>query len=106
MSSNKDRAQFTAGLVLSALPWLIAPSTIAPFIGLYGAMGVDVPAATRLLMDHPQWLLGLALPVLAAWYYPGWRARRGPASLAAGLAVAAVGYLSMVLLLYWPTFAR
>ena len=106
MSSNKDRGQFTAGLVLSTIPWFIAPSTIASFIALYGAMRIDAPPATRLLMDHSQWLLGLALLVVAAWYYPGWRTRRGPASLAAGFAASAVGYLSMVILLYWPTFAR
>lgn len=106
MSSNKDRGQFAAGLVLSTVPWLVAPGTIAPFIALYGAMGIDVPRATQLLIDHPQGLLALPLPVIAAWFYPAWRTRRGSASLAAGFAVAALGYLSMVILLYWPTFAR
>lgn len=105
MSSNKDQGQFTAGLVLSTVPWLVAPSAITSFIGLYGVMGIDVPPATRLLMHYPQSLLALPLLVVAAWYYPGWRTRRGLASLATGFTVSAVGYLAIVILLYWPTFA-
>lgn len=97
---------FVVGLILSMIPWLLAPSTISPFLVLYGALKVRIPAATRLLIDYPQGLLVLPLFVLAVWCYPGWKARRGKASLSAGLAAAALGYLLIVTLLYWPTLTR
>jgi len=93
------------GLALSFVPWLIAPSTIAPFIGLYSTFGITAPPATKFLIDHPQSLLVLPLFVMAAWLHPGWKGRRGVACLSAGLMASALGYLSMVTLLYWPTFS-
>jgi len=99
-------AQAAVGMALSLIPWLLAPLTIAPFPALYGAWGIEAPVATRFLIDHPRILLALPLLVLAAWLYPGWRARRGVACLAAGFATSALGYLVMVCLLYWPTFGH
>jgi len=97
---------FFAGLVLSIVPWLLAPSTISSFVVLYSTFGVRVPAATQLLIDHPEGLLALPLFVLGVWCYPGWRDRRGKASLSAGFVALALGYLLIVTLLYWPTFSR
>jgi len=106
VNSIRNQGLFVAGLVLAMVPWLLAPSTISPFLVLYGTLNVRIPAATRLLIDYPQGLLALPLFVLAVWCYPGWKARRGKASLSAGLAASAIGYLLIVTLLYWPTFVR
>ena len=103
MGSIRNQGLIVAGLALSIVPWLIAPSTIAPFIALYSLFGIDPPPATKFLIDHPQSLLVLPLFLMSAWLYPGWKGRRGVASLSVGLLVAALGYLSMVMLLYWPT---
>jgi len=105
MISIKSQGAIFVGLALSIVPWLIASSTIAPFIVLYDTLGIDAPPATKFLIDYPQCLLGLPLFVVAALLYPRWKGRRGVASLSAGLMTSALGYLSMVVLLYWPTFA-
>ncbi len=102
----RSHAQSAAGMALSLVPWLIAPVTIAPFPALYSVLGIQAPPATRFLIDHPCYLLALPLIVLGAWLYPAWRARRGVASLSAGFAASALGYLLMVCLLYWPTFGH
>jgi len=102
----RNQGLLFAGLVLSMVPWLLAPSTISSFVVLYGTLKIRVPAATQLLIDHPESLLALPLFVLAVWCYPGWKARRGKASLSAGFVALALGYLLIVTLLYWPTFTR
>jgi hypothetical protein len=105
VSFGKEHGQFVVGLILSLVPWLVAPRTIPPFASLYRAWGLDVPTATQMLIDHPHGLLALPFVVIATWSIPKSTKRRGIASLSAGFAAGALGYLSIVMLLYWPTFA-
>ena len=95
-------------LAIALLPLIavsVAALLVVPnFIPVYASFGASLPISTKLLLVTYQWWLATLVLPLALWFFLPEQNTRAPASVIAGVAIAALLFIFGVWSLYAPIF--